>query len=121
MAGHIEVQIRSVDPEVVGYRWNDRQSKGQDTEVVRLTSMHLDPAGYLRRIDRTGHLAGRAGSLLVGEDQRSWLSVGDHSLEELHRTGVVAVDILGSRNPAEGLGVDSPERSLGDIGCTGLT
>ena len=110
-----------MDPEVVGYRWNDRQSEGQDTKVVRLTSMHPDPGGYLRRIDRTGHLAARAGSLLVGEDQRSWLYVGGHSLEELHHTEAVAVDILGSRNPAESLGVDSPERNLGDICCRGLT
>ena len=121
VAGHIEVRNQSVDPEVVGYRWKDCQSKKLDTEMVRLTSMHPDPVGYLRRTDRTGHLAVRAGSLLVGEDQRSWLSVGGHNLDRLRHTEVVEVDILGSRNPVEGLGVDCPGRSLGDIGCTGLT
>ena len=121
VAGHIDVRNRSVDPEVVGSRWKDCQVKEQDREMMRLTSMHPDPVGYLRHTDRTGHLAARAGSLLVGEDQRSWLSVGDRSLEELRHTEVVGVDILGSHDPVEGPGVDSPGRSWGDIGCRGLT
>lgn len=48
-------------------------------------------------------------------------SVVDHNLEELHRTEIVEVDILGSRNSVEGPVVDNLGRSLEEIDCMGLT
>ena len=88
--------------------------------MVRLTSMHPDPVGYWHHIDRIGHLAVRAESLPVGEDQKSLFSAVVHNLEELHRTEVEE-DIPGYRNPAGVLVAGNLGSNLGGIGCMGLT
>lgn len=44
----------------------------------------------------------------------------DHSLEELRHIEV-EVDILGGRNPGEGLVVGNPGSNLEGIGCMGRT
>lgn len=104
VAGRIEVRNRSGDLEAVGFR-----------------SKRLDPGGYWHRIDRIGHLAVRAGILLVEEGRMSSLSEVGHSLEVRRRTEVVEVDIPGGRNPAGVPVAGNPGRNWGGIGCMGLT
>ena len=45
----------------------------------------------------------------------------DHNLEEVRRTVVAEVDILGGRSLEEGLVEDDLGRNLEGIGCMGLT
>ena len=90
-------------------------------DAVRLTSMHLDLGGYWHRTGRTGHLAARAESLLVGEDRTSSLFRVDHNLEEVRRTVAVEVDTLDGRSLVEGPVGDNLGRSWEDTGCMGLT
>lgn len=88
--------------------------------MVRITSMHPGPGDYWHRIDRIGHLAVRAESLLVGEDRKNLFSAVVHNLEELHRTEAEE-DIPGDRNPAGVLVAGNPGSNLEGIGCMGLT
>lgn len=82
--------------------------------------MHPGPGGYWHRIDRIGHLAVRAESLLVGEDRTSLFSAVGHILEGLHRIEVEE-DIPGGRSPAGSLVAGNPGSNLEGIGCMGLT
>ena len=77
--------------------------------------------GCWHRIGHIDHLAARAESPLVGEGRKSWSYVMDRILEKGHRTEVVAVGILGDRNPGEGLVVGNPGHSLEGTGCMDLT
>ena len=83
--------------------------------------MHPDLEGYWHRTGRIDHLAARAGSLPVGEGRTNSPSQVDHILEEVRRTVVAEVDILGGRSLEEGLVGDNLGRNLEGVGCMGLT
>ena len=63
--------------------------------------MPPDLGGYWHRTGRIDHLAARAESLPVEEDQTSSPSLVDHNLGKVRRTVVAEVDILDGRSLEE--------------------